>query len=62
MLSGFYYVLVCAEVFIMAQSSRSIQMTEGPFLGKVLLFALPLAASSVLQLLCGQHGAGRRWL
>ena len=51
MLSGFYYVLVCAEVFIMAQSSRSIQMTEGPFLGKVLLFALPLAASSVLQLL-----------
>lgn len=35
----------------MASASKSIDMTQGPFFRKILLFALPLAASSILQLL-----------
>ncbi len=35
----------------MISAAKSSDMTEGPFLKKILLFALPLAASSVLQLL-----------
>ena len=35
----------------MSFSAKNMDMTEGPFLRKILLFALPLAASSVLQLL-----------
>lgn len=35
----------------MARLSRSMDMTQAPFLRSILLFALPLAASSMLQLL-----------
>ena len=30
-------------------NNREIEMTSGPLLGKLILFALPLAASSILQ-------------
>ena len=58
----------------MATTSRSADLTSGPMLQKIILFSVPLAASSILQLLfnaadvvvvgalCGQHGAGRRGL
>ena len=35
----------------MAQISRSGDLTSGPMLQKIILFSLPLAASSILQLL-----------
>lgn len=35
----------------MAQNSRTSDLTTGPLLQKIILFALPLAASSILQLL-----------
>ena len=35
----------------MAQSSRTADLTSGPLLQKIILFSLPLAASSILQLL-----------
>jgi len=35
----------------MAQSSRTADLTSGPMLQKIILFSLPLAASSILQLL-----------
>ena len=35
----------------MAQTSRSADLTSGPMLQKIILFSLPLAASSILQLL-----------
>ena len=35
----------------MAQSSRSADLTSGPMLQKIILFSIPLAASSILQLL-----------
>ena len=37
--------------FSMAQISRSGDLTSGPMLQKIILFSLPLAASSILQLL-----------
>ena len=35
----------------MAQTSRSADLTSGPMLQKIILFSIPLAASSILQLL-----------
>ena len=35
----------------MAQSPRTGDLTTGPMLKKIILFSLPLAASSILQLL-----------
>ena len=35
----------------MAQSSRTADLTSGPMLQKIILFSIPLAASSILQLL-----------
>ena len=35
----------------MTQNSRTGDLTSGPMLQKIILFSLPLAASSVLQLL-----------
>ena len=35
----------------MAQTSRTGDLTSGPMLKKIILFSLPLAASSILQLL-----------
>jgi putative MATE family efflux protein len=35
----------------MSQRSNTLDMTQGPFAAKILMFALPLAASSILQLL-----------
>ena len=55
----------------MAQNSRTSDLTTGPLLQKIILFALPLAASSILQLLfnaadvvvVGRFAGGtRRWL
>ena len=38
-------------MFPMTKSTRSTDLTRGPMLEKIILFALPLAASSILQLL-----------
>ena len=35
----------------MATTSRSADLTSGPMLQKIILFSVPLAASSILQLL-----------
>ena len=35
----------------MAQNTRTGDLTSGPMLQKIILFSLPLAASSILQLL-----------
>ena len=35
----------------MAQTTRSADLTSGPMLQKIILFSIPLAASSILQLL-----------
>ena len=35
----------------MAMTSRSADLTSGPMLQKIILFSVPLAASSILQLL-----------
>ena len=37
--------------FFMAQTTRAGDLTSGPMLKKIILFSLPLAASSILQLL-----------
>ena len=54
----------------MATTSRSADLTSGPMLQKIILFSVPLAASSILQLLFnaadvwwwGALRAARRWL
>ncbi len=58
----------------MAQTSRSADLTSGPMLQKIILFSIPLAASSIPAAavqrcrrggrgpLCGQHRTGRRRL
>ena len=38
----------------MAQTTRSADLTSGPMLQKIILFSIPLAASSALR-------AARRW-
>ena len=44
--------LLCSKGFhAMASRKYEINMTSGPLLGKILLFAIPLALSSLLQLL-----------
>lgn len=53
----------------MATTSRSADLTSGPMLQKIILFSVPLAASSILQLLfnaadvvvVGALRAARRW-
>ena len=37
-------------MYAFAKKNNTINMTEGPLFGKILLFSLPLMASSILQL------------
>ena len=44
----------------MAQLTRTGDLTSGPLLKKIILFSLPLAASSILQLQIGRASCRER--